>query len=136
MHSTTDTRTQLCSLLQMLRGLLYPLEFHHTYVPFLPDQHFEWIQSPTPLLAGLHSSMQREALGGVSETGTAQPVVVNLDMGTVSFPDEKSLPRCPSHIVHKYEAAINQAKVCTCAVNSSLSLSRSLPLCACVSIFS
>ena len=102
-------------------------------------------ESPTPLLAGLHSSMQREALGGVSETGTAQPVVVNLDMGTVSFPDEKSLPRCPSHIVHKYEAAINQAKVCTCAVNSSLSLSRSLPfspalsrslpLCACVSIF-
>jgi len=72
---------------EALREILYPLKWHHVFVPYLPESMSDYIEAPVPFIMGV--------LRGYTGTNT-DCVRVDIDRGTVTCPDSVQLPSPPA----------------------------------------
>ncbi|VEN50588.1 unnamed protein product [Callosobruchus maculatus] len=68
---------KLSSCVDSLQSLLYPFTWHHTFIPILPEQLWDIVESPTPVICGVLSDRV------VDDHQIENGIVVNLDSGTV-----------------------------------------------------
>lgn len=61
------------------------------YVPLLPQTLIEMLNSPTPFVMGVHSSLKAQ----IADVVDVRPVVAELDEGSVDVPEHVSLAKIP-----------------------------------------
>ena len=70
----------LITVQQSLIDLLLPFQWPHTYIPIVPSNLLEFVDSPTPYVMGIHNS-QLENL----ESELEEVIVVNCDQNTLKL---------------------------------------------------
>ncbi|XP_071955924.1 myotubularin-related protein 13-like [Antedon mediterranea] len=94
-HSSSYTRlTDACSA---IHSLLYPFKYCYVYIPLLPEPLKEVLNTPTPFIMGIHSSMKQEIEELVDVTA------VDLDGGTVIVPDCVTCFSPPDYMIEKLQ---------------------------------
>uniref|UniRef100_A0A914R5E3 CDENN domain-containing protein n=1 Tax=Parascaris equorum TaxID=6256 RepID=A0A914R5E3_PAREQ len=68
----------------------------HTFVPVLPEQLIEYLESPTPYIMGLLHSVRNLNV----ELDTT--IVVDLDIGAVYIPPTVTLPLIPEPFAQRF----------------------------------
>ncbi|XP_052823707.1 myotubularin-related protein 13 isoform X6 [Octopus bimaculoides] len=82
----SQSYTRLTDACHGLTALLYPLRYSYVYIPILPISLLEVLNTPTPFLAGIHSSICPE------RSDLLDVIVADLDGGNIIVPECISLP--------------------------------------------
>ncbi|XP_064634624.1 myotubularin-related protein 13-like isoform X5 [Lineus longissimus] len=85
----SQSYSRLTDACQALTSLMYPLRYSYVYIPILPSSLVEVLNTPTPFLAGVHSSLREEVFDLV---GHLDVIIVDLDGGSIRVPECISLP--------------------------------------------
>ncbi|KAJ8023558.1 Myotubularin-related protein 13 [Holothuria leucospilota] len=80
-----------------LLALLFPLKYSYVYIPVLPAYLTEVLNTPTPFIMGMHSSLRNE----VSEL--VDVIVADLDGGRVTVPECVNLPLPPTPMLERVQ---------------------------------
>ncbi|XP_022319345.2 myotubularin-related protein 13-like isoform X2 [Crassostrea virginica] len=97
-HSQSYSRlTDACQAINILQ---YPLKYSYVYVPILPAPLYEVLNTPTPFIAGVHSSLADDTADLVDV------IVVDLDGGSVHIPECVNLPTLPEPMVSRAKKAL------------------------------
>ena len=64
-----------------LYSLIYPLKWHHLFVPILPNSLIDTVESPSPFIIGLHSSL----VDGLKERDIEAHVRIDADECSVEY---------------------------------------------------
>ncbi|XP_048780687.1 myotubularin-related protein 13-like isoform X2 [Ostrea edulis] len=92
-HSQSYSRlTDACQAINILQ---YPLRYSYVYVPILPAPLYEVLNTPTPFIAGVHSSLAEDTADLVDV------IIVDLDGGSVHIPECVNLPTLPEPMVSR-----------------------------------
>lgn len=86
-HSQSYTRITDAS--QAVTVLMYPLKYSYVYVPLLPVEMLEVLNTPTPFIAGVHSSLLPQL------PHLLDVIMVDLDGGSLVIPDNVKLSVMP-----------------------------------------
>eukprot|EP00439_Symbiodinium_sp_Y106_P008416 s1593_g1.t1 len=82
----------LAAVLEVLRALIFPFEWEHTYIPILPASLRWTLESPAPFLMGVP--------GGLSPMEIPDDVVLfDLDTGR-TIPEKPQMPPIPKSVEH------------------------------------
>uniref|UniRef100_A0A915AWS5 Myotubularin-related protein 5 n=1 Tax=Parascaris univalens TaxID=6257 RepID=A0A915AWS5_PARUN len=92
----SSSMTRLADSCYAICALLYPFEYPHTFVPVLPEQLIEYLESPTPYIMGLLHSVRNLNV----ELDTT--IVVDLDIGAVYIPPTVTLPLIPEPFAQRF----------------------------------
>ncbi|XP_071831490.1 myotubularin-related protein 13-like isoform X8 [Apostichopus japonicus] len=83
-----------------LLALLFPMKYSYVYIPVLPAYLIEVLNTPTPFIMGMHSSLKNE----MSEM--VDVIVADLDGGRVTVPECVQLPLPPSSMLERVQAEL------------------------------
>ena len=85
--------SQLAAVAEALCCLLWPFRWQGVFIPLLPVQMVEIMQSPVPFLLGVHP----DVLAAAELNGLVPPdaIVARFDEGVVHAPPELELPPLP-----------------------------------------
>nr|XP_022319360.1 myotubularin-related protein 13-like isoform X4 [Crassostrea virginica] len=102
-HSQSYSRlTDACQAINILQ---YPLKYSYVYVPILPAPLYEVLNTPTPFIAGVHSSLADDTADLVDV------IVVDLDGGSVHIPECVNLPTLPEPMVSRAKKALTMIDI-------------------------
>mmetsp|Transcript_8458 Transcript_8458/g.18552 ORF Transcript_8458/g.18552 Transcript_8458/m.18552 type:complete len:601 (-) Transcript_8458:779-2581(-) len=101
----TEYPELLTFVTQALLSLLFPFEWHHPYIPLLPNKMLEIIQAPFPFLIGIHSTH----FSNVSPNRLGSLMIVHLDRDSVVVPIDVQKPGLPHAITSALVSAIYNA---------------------------
>ncbi|RUS71898.1 hypothetical protein EGW08_020336 [Elysia chlorotica] len=82
----SESCSRLCDASRALAALLYPLKYSYVFIPVLPTSLLEVLNSPTPLVAGVHATLKDEI------TDLLDVITVDLDGGSVKVPECVTVP--------------------------------------------
>ncbi|GFR59486.1 myotubularin-related protein 13, partial [Elysia marginata] len=82
----SESCSRLCDASRALAALHYPLKYSYVFIPVLPTSLLEVLNSPTPLVAGVHASLKDEI------TDLLDVITVDLDGGSVKVPECVTVP--------------------------------------------
>lgn len=90
--------------IEALLSLAFPLAYQGVYLPLLPAELGDFLESPVPYVAGIHSGRVH-----LFDLPTDQAVVVRLDRGEVLAPGAGFVPALPDHTRTKLLKALRRA---------------------------
>jgi myotubularin-related protein 5/13 len=112
-HSRSYTRlTDACHAMQ---ALIYPLKYRcvirgysralcaysYVYVPIVPKQVLNILESPTPYIMGVHASLASQASQLLFAGGATDVITVDLDTGAVHIPADSAMLIIPQPYRHR-----------------------------------
>ncbi|XP_052066679.1 myotubularin-related protein 13-like isoform X4 [Mytilus californianus] len=98
-HSQSFSRlTDSCQAIVVLH---YPLRFSYVYIPILPAHLVEVLSSPTPFMAGIHSSLADET------DEFLDVIIVDLDGGSIKIPECVNIPMIPEPILSRTKKSLH-----------------------------
>ncbi|XP_023930025.1 myotubularin-related protein 13 isoform X2 [Lingula anatina] len=97
-HSQSYTRLTAAS--QALMALMYPLKYSYVYIPLLPSHLLEVLNTPTPFIAGVHSSLKDEV------SDLLDVIIADLDGGSVHVPECVTVPVLPNIVLSRTTEAL------------------------------
>ncbi|KAK3103033.1 hypothetical protein FSP39_015926, partial [Pinctada imbricata] len=96
----SQSLSRLTDACQAITILQYPLKYSYVYIPILPAPLVEVLDTPTPFIAGIHSSL-------VDDTSDlVDVIIVDLDGGSVKIPECVNLPMLPEPILTRTKKAL------------------------------
>ncbi|KAI0213842.1 Myotubularin-related protein 13 [Lamellibrachia satsuma] len=98
-HSQSYTR--LTDASHALTALMYPLKYSYVYIPLLPAALLEVLSTPTPFVAGVHTSLRPDF------SDLLDVIVVDLDGGSIRVPEHVQLALMPDPIHGHITQALN-----------------------------
>ncbi|XP_048780690.1 myotubularin-related protein 13-like isoform X6 [Ostrea edulis] len=102
-HSQSYSRlTDACQAINILQ---YPLRYSYVYVPILPAPLYEVLNTPTPFIAGVHSSLAEDTADLVDV------IIVDLDGGSVHIPECVNLPTLPEPMVSRAKKTLTMIDI-------------------------
>jgi len=102
-----------------LIALLFPFEWHHPFIPILPQEMLHIIENPFSFLVGIHSSYFEQ----LSAECLCSLMIINLDRGSVVAPiDPEKASSCSSSVGVADSPLVTDAKRLTKRSLSSQSL--------------
>ena len=84
---------------ESLTGLIYPLAWHHVYIPVVPASLVAYLQAPMPYIMGVPASLRH------LEPPPPDAVVVDLDLATVTVGSDPPTP-LPPRLRRKLDARL------------------------------
>lgn len=87
---------------RILLHLLY--DFRHTYVPVLPELLIEYLESPTPYIMGVLSTVRIRCTD-------LDAVVVDLDVGAVYVPPSITIPVIPQPFHQQLISSLQMVRI-------------------------
>lgn len=72
-------------IIEFMLTLMFPFEHQMIYIPILSENMLEFLSSPVPFIAGVHSSLEAVAVENIYPTNC----IVNIDKSTILFKSEK-----------------------------------------------
>ena len=98
-HSRSYSRlTDACQAIVVLH---YPLKFSYVYIPILPAHLVEVLNSPTPYMAGVHSSLTEDT------ADLLDVIIVDLDGGSIKIPECVNIPMIPEPILSRTKNSLH-----------------------------
>ncbi|KAL5006472.1 hypothetical protein ScPMuIL_015278 [Solemya velum] len=92
-HSQSYSRlTEAC---HALTALQFPLKYNYVYIPILPAALIEVLSTPTPFIAGIHSSLTYDICD------LLDVIIVDLDGGSMRIPECVNTPLLPEEILKR-----------------------------------
>eukprot|EP00042_Codosiga_hollandica_P043140 m.405008 g.405008 ORF g.405008 m.405008 type:complete len:1345 (-) comp56485_c0_seq3:624-4658(-) len=98
----------LVVIIETFSALLYPLRWHHGYVPVVPEILHSIVESPWPYVAGMNSSHYSRMVAHL-QSENACPVIVNVDKRSVEVPADITVPELPADVVQLFESEFDSA---------------------------
>ncbi|XP_041365406.1 myotubularin-related protein 13-like [Gigantopelta aegis] len=86
---TSQSYSRLTDACGAFIALQYPFKYSYVYIPILPVSLLEVLNTPTPFIAGIHSSLRNDAMDLV---GPLDVIIVDLDGGSLHIPECVSIP--------------------------------------------
>ncbi|XP_067934289.1 myotubularin-related protein 13-like [Watersipora subatra] len=86
---TSRSYSRLTITSTALSALLYPLKYSYVYIPVLPAGLVEVLSTPTPFIAGVHSSVSSQV------QDLLDVIIVDCDSGSVVIPECVHIPSVP-----------------------------------------
>ncbi|EDV28505.1 uncharacterized protein TRIADDRAFT_51481 [Trichoplax adhaerens] len=105
---TSSSFSTLSLICHGLLALIFPVQFSHVFIPILPTNLLDILDSPTPFVIGVSSSC-REKLDRMNESSEVleEIVLANIDGGNVIVPERIQLPPLPRIFHDKVSRALN-----------------------------
>ncbi|ESO05166.1 hypothetical protein HELRODRAFT_77859 [Helobdella robusta] len=99
-HSMSYSR--LTDSSHALTSLMYPLKYSYVYVPLLPVGLLEVLSTPTPFIAGVHTSQKPD------QSELLDVVVADLDGGSLKLPDNMHVSLMPQAMLCRMKHCLQQ----------------------------
>ncbi|ESO95293.1 hypothetical protein LOTGIDRAFT_232003 [Lottia gigantea] len=91
----SESYCHLTEACHAVTSLCYPLKYSYVYIPILPAHLLEVLTTPTPFIAGVHSSLRNEI------TDLFDVIIVDLDSGSITIPECVKLLELPETILNR-----------------------------------
>ncbi|XP_055899918.1 myotubularin-related protein 13-like isoform X1 [Biomphalaria glabrata] len=89
----SESCSRLCEASRALLTLHYPLKYVYVFIPVLPTAFLDVLNSPTPFIAGVHSTLKNDI------ADLLDVIVVDLDGGSVKIPECVKVHSIPEDIL-------------------------------------
>lgn len=99
----------LCPIIEGVLAMLHPFKWQHNKFTLVPSHLLDLVDAPVPIVMGLHSRYAESTTSHGFSTG--DPVVVDIDAGTVTSPASVVLPEVPSEARREFIAAAKRLKL-------------------------
>ncbi|KAL3842272.1 hypothetical protein ACJMK2_020304 [Sinanodonta woodiana] len=98
-HSQSFSR--ITSACQALFALQYPLKCNSPFIPLLPSALLEILNTPTPFIAGVHSTHKAEI------QDLFDVIIADLDQGNIRVPECVNIPVIPEPVLSRTVKALH-----------------------------
>ncbi|CAL1540470.1 unnamed protein product [Lymnaea stagnalis] len=89
----SESCSRLCEASRAILTLHYPLKYIYVFIPVLPTAFLDVLNSPTPFIAGVHSTLKDDI------ADLLDVIIVDLDGGSVKIPECVTVPSIPEDIL-------------------------------------
>lgn len=107
----------LCAVVQAFVALLFPLQWHHTYIPLLPRRMIDICSAPVPFIVGMQAATWRHVRQSELE---ADVVIVDIDGGHLLSPANNDVACLPTALTTPLLSLLQSLTPTTTGRHSSL----------------
>lgn len=95
---TSSDLSELSQFCYSLTSIIYPLKWHHIFVPVLPNSIIETVLSPSPFIVGIHSSLMKN----LPKDGIESHLLIDIDNEKIECVDLTNPPAWISQVSNSF----------------------------------